>query len=301
MSLLQKVALVPDGTDIDPSELNRVAGALSKQVQRDFSPLWRIDAVVDAFTRLEDVEVDYWPIVIVRDVEGAAGYHEDKDGQPYALVQHDPDWSLTASHECLEMLADPFGRRVYAANLLDQAIGLGLPPNRVRYLVEVCDPSEAGNFAYHVNDILVSDFYTPHYFDPVKSSGVQYSFTGSINGPREVLDGGYISWQDLTNGHWMQLRMFPDQFANGPHVVDLSAQPEFAKFLESEISIRAAIDRVTQHPPYVKSVSETMLTAARVNRGATNSSRVGRAKSLREVIQRYRETAKKQDGGKKPK
>src|SRR5262249_10275567 len=43
---------------------------------------------------------------------------------------------------------------------------------------------------------LVSDFYTPHYFDPVKSSGVRYSYSGQIHGPREVLDGGYLSWFD---------------------------------------------------------------------------------------------------------
>ena len=48
-----------------------------------------------------------------------------------------------------------------------------------------------------MNGVLVSDFYTPHYFDPMKAPGVRYSFTGKITGPRVVLRGGYLSWKEL--------------------------------------------------------------------------------------------------------
>ena len=183
MALPRKVALVPFEVDVSMSELTRVAAALSKQVDRDFRPLWGVDATVDAFANLEDVEIDYWPLIIVEDVSGAAGVHLDKDGQPFALIEFGEQWSLTASHECLEMLADPFGNRLVAADLLEQAVNLGQDQHRVRYLVEVCDPSESGQYAYTVNGVLVSDFYTPHFFDPVPSSGVRYSFTGAIDGP----------------------------------------------------------------------------------------------------------------------
>ena len=71
-----------------------------------------------------------------------------------------------------------------------------LQGKRVNYLVEVCDPSEAAEHAYSCNGILVSDFYTPNYFDPVKAGGVRYSFTGAITEPLQVLLGGYLSWQD---------------------------------------------------------------------------------------------------------
>src|SRR6185436_13761839 len=101
---------------------------------------------------------------------------------------------------------------------------------RVEFLVEVCDPSEDEQFAYHVNNILVSDFYTPHFFDPVKASGVRYSFTGAIDAPRKVLDGGYISWEDTATQHWFQIRMFPDDISSAvPHLVDLSTQTAFLK------------------------------------------------------------------------
>ena len=88
-------------------------------------------------------------------------------------------WSLTALHEMLEMLADPFGNRLVPGQSPKPDQG------RVEFLVEVCDPSEADEFGYTVNDILVSDFYTPHFFDPVKADGVRYSFTGAITEPRD--------------------------------------------------------------------------------------------------------------------
>src|SRR5262249_60797197 len=84
------------------------------------------------------------------------------------------------------MLADPFGNRVVAAQSVKPGQG------RVRYLVEVCDPSEDTQYGYTVNGLLVSDFYTPHFFDPVKNTAVRYSFTGAITAPRTLLRGGYL-------------------------------------------------------------------------------------------------------------
>ena len=246
MALTQELALVPDGVAISMSDLTKVASALSKQVVRDFGPIWNVQATVDAFARLEDVPADYWPIIVTKDVQDAAGFHDDDHGQPFAVVEFDSDWSLTASHECLEMMADPFGRRLRAGNTLDQAVKLGLPQRRVRYLVEVCDPSEDGKFAYQVNGVMVSDFYTPEFFDPVGGPGVRYSFTGAIRSPRTVLANGYISWHDPISNHWMQLRMFKDELSSKvPHVVDLTTQTPLGALLKEGMSIRAAVDRVT--------------------------------------------------------
>ena len=267
MALTHQIALVPEGVSIKPSELTRVASALSKQVARDFGPIWNIQATVDPFATLDDVPSDYWPIIITRKVEGAAGFHDDEHGQPFALVEFDADWSLTASHECLEMLADPFGRRLRAGNVPQQAIKLGLPNRRVRFLVEVCDPSEGTAFSYHVNGVLVSDFYTPDYFDPIAVSSVRYSFTGAVTAPRTVLNDGYISWHDPVTGHWMQLRMFPDELSSKkPHVVDLNTQTTFAKLLQTGISLRSAVDRVTTTAQRLQRAGKS---AARLTRSAT--------------------------------
>lgn len=227
------LALVSEVEGHDPSDVARVAAALSRQATRDFAPIWNMEgATVDPFPTLEDVPVGYWPMIVVADVRGAAGIHLDKDGQPFALIEMSNSWSLTASHETLEMLADPWGNRLVPGRSIKAGQG------RVAYLVEVCDPSEAAQFAYTVNDILVSDFYTPRFFDPVATSGTRYSFTGAITKPRTVLRGGYLSWQDPVSDHWWQQIWFGQRREfRDLGVLDAQAQ-----------SIRAWIDSQTDHP-----------------------------------------------------
>ena len=49
----------------------------------------------------------------------------------------------------------------------------------------MCDACEADRFAYTVNDILVSDFYTPAlFFEPEPIDGLRYSFTAWPTRPR---------------------------------------------------------------------------------------------------------------------
>jgi hypothetical protein len=246
MALTHQIALVPEGVSIKPSELTRVASALSKQAARDFGPIWNIQANIDPFATLDDVPSDYWPIIINRKVEGAAGFHDDENGQPFALVEFDADWSLTASHECLEMLADPFGRRLRAGNVPPQAVKLGLPNRRVRFLVEVCDPSEGAAFSYHVNGVLVSDFYTPDYFDPVTVSSVRYSFTGAVTAPRTVLNDGYISWHDPVTGRCEASRPDSPETQGGARAPHGRTGQRTQAWRESECVCRASDARDTQ-------------------------------------------------------
>ena len=298
MALPTHVALTADGVTISASDLTKVAAALSKQVLRDFSPVWAVSATIDPFTKLEDVPVDYWPIIVTKNVQGAAGYHEDQNGQPFALVEFASDWSLTASHECLEMLADPFGRRLRAGNTPDQALGLGFKPGRVQFLVEVCDPSEAGAYAYQINGIMVSDFYTPHFFDPVKSSGVRYSFTGAIDAPRKVLEDGYVSYRDPITTHWMQIRMFPDQLSSAvPHVVDLTTDKVFSDLIARGTNLRAAIDRVTPRPPYARSLRGAALVAQQVGQETCEASQTARAGAIRASIRKLKRDRVPSTGG----
>src|SRR5580765_5900619 len=105
------VALVSATRRTNPVDVSHVAAALQKQDIRDVAPIWAVAATVDAFPSLRAVPAGYWPVVIVDDVKGAAGYHQDSHGQPYALVEYSPSWSLTTSHELIEMICDPWGRR----------------------------------------------------------------------------------------------------------------------------------------------------------------------------------------------
>ena len=198
------LALVSETNQVPFSQLSQIASALQKQITRDFSPIWKKPASIDAFASLDEVPSDYWPIIIRDNIDmpGAAGYHADRNGIPFALVSASADTSLTCSHEMLEMLGDPFGNRLVAAQSIKPGQG------RVNYLVEVSDPSEATDFSYTINGIRVSDFYTPNFFDPVTSAGVRYSFTGAIKAPRQVLPGGYLSWQIPATGEWWQATFF---------------------------------------------------------------------------------------------
>ena len=117
-----------------------------------------------------------------------------------ALITSDLDWSLTASHEVLEMLVDPFGNKTIAGESVNPDQG------RVEYLVEVSDPV-SGKW-YRVNGVKVADFCTRHFWDPVKVDGVQYSFMGNLTGPRQILFGGYLTWFEPVGGEWWQQSWF---------------------------------------------------------------------------------------------
>jgi hypothetical protein len=216
-ALIRQVALVSLTSQIPTATVMRISAALQKQATRDLAPIWEVSATVDAFDQLGHVPVGTWPIIIGGNVPpGAGGFHTDKNGQPLAIVRAYRDINMlcqVCSHEMLEMLVDPFGSRFVPGDspMPDQG--------RVNFLVEACDPSEAANFGYTVNNLLVSDFYTPHFFDPVQSPGVRYSFIGAVTEPRQVLKGGYLSWQDPVSNHFFQERWFNTA---EPEFVDLN-------------------------------------------------------------------------------
>jgi hypothetical protein len=275
--LIQEVALVSETKAVKSRELMKVAAALQKQVMRDFAPIWEISGTIDPFEKLEDVPIGYWPVLIRDDIgfAGAAGIHLDDGGQPFALVQASSSWALTASHEVVEMLADPFGNRLVAGNSIKPNQG------RVEYLVEVSDPSEAEEFGYTVNGILVSDFYTPRYFDPVPAAGVRYSFTGAILEPRKVLRGGYLSWHDPVSDHWWQATWF-----SGTKV----KFSDLGVFDASIKSLRSEIDRRTFRPQSVQGLAakNKMLVSAKTAGSLAANSTTARAQRISAVVQRLK-------------
>jgi len=202
--VLRHVGIVSETRSLSFSELSRVGAALQKQAIRDLAPVWEKQSTVHAFGRLEDVPIGTWPIIVEENihVSGAEGIHEDDDGQPFALVTLSDGWSLTASHELIEMLVDPFGRRLTEGQSPKPDQG------RVQFLVEPCDPSEAAEFAYVIDGVTVSDFYTPKYFSTVFNPADRYSHTGAISKPRQVLQGGYLSWHDPVTDEWFQETFF---------------------------------------------------------------------------------------------
>jgi hypothetical protein len=271
--LNQNLALVSEVDGHDASDVARVAAALQRQATRDFGPVWDVTATVDAFPRLEDVPLGYWPMMLRTDIgqSGAAGVHLDKNGQPFALIEMSDSWSLTASHEMLEMLADPFGNRLVPGKSPKRGQG------RVEFLLEVCDPSEAAEFGYTVNDILVSDFLTPRFYDPAKVISTRYSFTSAISRPRTILRGGYISWHEPVSDHWWQQVWF-------------GTRKEFRDLgmfdTAAAASLRSWIDGRTEHPGIdrgLKKSDATLKAAVAVGR-ETAKSAGSKATALRAQI-----------------
>ena len=279
-TLPNQVALVSDTPTVGFSDVSAVAAALQKQATRDFGPIWQVSASVSAFDSLESVPVDYWPVIIRDDIDqpGAAGYHTDDNGQPFSLVQADDQWQLTASHETLEMLADPFGNRTIAGSPPPQAPRPISTLRRVTYLVEVCDPCEDPQFAYGVNGQQLSDFITPHYYDPNGATGTLYSFRGNVKGPHTVLEAGYVSFGDPVTNQWYQILVVNGQ----TQVRDLG------KLSRNGRSLRETIDdlvRTVRKNDHYRTKKPLAARAARVG-GAIAESSGARAKSLRGFIEK---------------
>jgi hypothetical protein len=265
------VALVSRTAQSDPADVSHVAAALQKQAARDLAPIWGVSATVDVFPSLRSVPAGYWPVMIVDDVKDAAGYHLDYHGQPYALVEYSVSWSLTASHEVVEMLCDPWGQRVAAGRSPMAEQG------QVEFLVEACDPCENRAFAYTINGVLVSDFITPHFYDPRRTTGARYSFTGAVRAPRQILRGGYISWWEPQSNRVWQERWF-------------GAEPEFVELGEGGFSaaepLREFVDARTEHPGLdhgLDDSDETLADARDAWRGANEAAEARGARLEREV------------------
>ncbi len=229
MPLPIHIAFVSLTKDVSTRSLLQVTAAIQKQVTRDFAPIWGVTATIDAFGDLDSVPNDYLPIVVFGetgelcdelvslvgtepaerlldefDTNSVAGVHLNAlTRQPFALVSATDAWTVLASHEALEMLCDPFGNRLVAAAHPTR------PRQRVKYLIEVCDP--CCSRWYPVNGVPVSDFYTPRYFDPVRGPGVRYSYTGALDYPRQILENGYLTFLDPSDSQLYQQRFGEDE------------------------------------------------------------------------------------------
>lgn len=258
------VAIVSRSRRVQAQELSAVAAALQVQVTRDFGPLWGVNAAVNAFPAVEDIPVGWWVLTIEDDIHtpGAGGFHLARNGQPYALVQYSDTWSLAVSHETLEMLADPSGNRSQAAPSPEDNVTQSL------YLVEVCDPCEAAEYAYSIDGILLSDFILPQYYEAVPR-GIPYSFSGAVNQPRQVLRGGYVSYLD-ESAHTVRQLIWPAS-EQAPSVRELGPVT-----LEGTGTLREWVDSRTEHPELEQGASKDVAAVAHAL-GRLEASRAGQA------------------------
>jgi len=153
-----QIAVINESTVLSDTDLAPVVAALQKQVTNDFRPTWGVDAELTIVAAGTPPPTGSWWLVLLDDSDqaNALGYHDlTTEGLPIGKVFAASDikagtlWSVTASHELLEMLGDPNVNLTVFVQNSDTA--------GVLYAYEVCDACEDDRFAYKVNEVMVSD------------------------------------------------------------------------------------------------------------------------------------------------
>lgn len=202
------IAVINESTVVSDSDVQDLIEALQNQVDADFSQIWHVGCKLVFQDKTQPAQPGVWQLVILdnSDQAGALGYHEmTATGDPLGKVfagedlKYGSSWTVTASHELLEMLADPW------INLTVQV------DDQTLYAYEVCDACEADNLGYDITIkngklIHVSDFVTPEWFQPAMSLNFPFDLRGHVQKPLELLPDGYISILKINSSNgWSQL------------------------------------------------------------------------------------------------
>jgi hypothetical protein len=219
-----KVAVINDSTVLKDEEIKPVVEALQAQIHEDFAPIWKIDADLVFVPLGGDIPMDAWWLAILdrSDQAGDLGYHDESplgfpQGKVFAAddLKAGTSWTNTASHELLELLADP--------EIVECTIQY-LPDGRMRLVArEICDPCPDDSQGYQKNGVLVSNFVSRNWFVEGSQSypGVKYDFKGDIKAPFQFLADGYIGVMDIQQGAaWTQINAqnLPHRKANAAPV-----------------------------------------------------------------------------------
>jgi hypothetical protein len=185
-----KFALVDAGAGIDPAAGGRVAAAIQRQVREHFAPAWGFGYQVEvrAATAAAPLAPDECPVYLLADVteKDRLGSHSIEGGRPSARVyvllaeRCGRSWTAIASHEILEVLADPWLRLC-----VEMSDGF--------WDREVADRVQAET--YVIDGVEVSNFNYPACFEP--DAGGKFDHMGTSTRPNEIRPGGYAqrrSW-----------------------------------------------------------------------------------------------------------
>jgi hypothetical protein len=184
-------------TDADVQTMTRACAA---QVQQHAAPLWGQVPIPVVYAQNEQVAPPgSWVIAVLDDPDQARalGWHTENQGDLIygrvfaapvldnggAVLTGNLTVSSVLSHEVLETLVDPHVN-LWAS---DGAVAA--------YAVEVADPVESDSYTIAVpgaGDVAVSNFVTPHWFDPQASTSEQFDYLGNVSKPFQMTKGGYV-------------------------------------------------------------------------------------------------------------
>ena len=214
---------------VSDQELQFAIRAINRQIREDFEPYWSLGATLrlegrtgrqpdaqDTTDMRGDAVIYLWD---ESDVPGALGYHDRNfRGIPFGFVftelstEIGENWSVTLSHEALELIADP------EVNLLV----MGPHPNPdqgnrdVFHWYEMCDAVQAET--YDIDGIQVSNFVLPLYF----TGGDEFEGRNDYLGTQHddgylhsfgINPGGYVGFYDPVTGEMDTVTMRGDKEA----------------------------------------------------------------------------------------
>lgn len=206
------LSIINESTVITDSEVQAYCSEQQMQVTRDFYPVWGVYAKIVFIHKGQNAPKGTWPVILLdnSDQANALGYHDialSALDTPVAKVfvkttiDNRGFWSVTASHEVLEMLVDPW------INLV------AFDGTSKFYSYEICDAVEADRLAYTIGTHKFSDFVTPAWFEPKRNPPQAMSFRKNLTLPFSLARGGYISFIDMSNPSlgWQQVTASMDE------------------------------------------------------------------------------------------
>ncbi len=212
------ISLINHSKVVSDEEVQQVIRAINRQIREDFEPYWSFGATLrlegpigkrPSIDKLNDMRGDA-VLYLVDGVNAlqATGWHlANYRDIPYGIVflglckQIKEAWSITLSHEALELVGDPM------VNLLVEGNDPTDRRRRVFHMFEMCDAVQSES--YRVDGIEVSNFVLPSYFSLGEQVGRRNDFLGrSYKGKTlesfGMNPGAYLNIFDPKTGQWEQ-------------------------------------------------------------------------------------------------
>jgi hypothetical protein len=210
---MMRISLI-NFTSIPDEDVQEVIRAINRQIREDFEPYWGVGASLrlEGKSRLRPgrqrpVDMRGDAVLYLSenvDVEGMLGYHDiNFPGIPYGFVFTrlsillGESWTVTLSHEALELIGDPGVNRLVAGPHPKY------PNLQVFHWYEMCDAVQAE--IYEIDGVEVSNFVLPLYFTKRQELGSRNDYLGRLPALMSfgVSPGGYIGfsnpWTGVTN------------------------------------------------------------------------------------------------------
>jgi hypothetical protein len=207
----RRIALLDKTGKVDFELLEQIAKAIQIQLQRDVSPKWDVSGEIKAFRTFAEIPAGFWTVSILEETENkfnGTHWYDSTTNIPYAQARL-TDWvtqeysqnhlTKVISEEIIEMCIDPYGQRIVRGKDFEDS------NKEVEFLVELADPIANPSIGYFINDIFVTNFIYPSYFNVTHIQGTKYDHLGLLKKPLDLFDRSYQIFRRA--GQWFKAFM----------------------------------------------------------------------------------------------